>query len=75
LVALDNGGATVGVRAAKIDLEKLDQRKQRLPFGVAYVIVQGEDIAAGAKILGKLDDLWSGIDVLEDFDDNAVARQ
>lgn len=56
-MALDDGGAAIGVRAAKIDLEKLDQRKQRLPFGVAYVVVQGEDVAAGAKILAKLDDL------------------
>jgi hypothetical protein len=74
-VAANDAGAQVAVGGTEINFQEFHEREKHVPFGVADVVVERQDVAGCAEILAELDNLWSGSDGFENLDDNAVRRQ
>ena len=74
-MAIGDGGARRGIAAAEVDLEKFYEREERLPFGVADIVVERERVAFVAELGAELDDFLRGRDALEDFDDDLIGRE
>ena len=74
-MAIGDGGAHRRIAGAEVDLEKFHEREQRLPLGVAGVVVERERVAFIAKLGAELDDFLRRRDGFEDFDDDLVGRK
>ena len=74
-MAIGDGGARRRIAAAEVDLEKFYEGEERLPLGMADVIVERERVAVVAEFGAELDDFLRGRDVFEDFDDDLIGRE
>lgn len=74
-VAIGDGGARRRVAGAEVDFEEFCEGQERLPFGMADVIVERERVAFVAEIGAELDDFLRRRDAFEDFEDDLVGRE